>query len=87
LRGINNWDFGFTKRIGFMEGKSFEFKANSFNSFNHPQYVAGSINTVASVSSSTTRNNVIPSNALFNDPTRVFASNARTIHLVLRVNF
>ncbi|HSW51262.1 MAG TPA: hypothetical protein VLH09_13850, partial [Bryobacteraceae bacterium] len=87
LRGINNWDFGFTKRVGLMEGKSVEFKANSFNSFNHPQYIAGSINTVASVSSSTTRNSLIPGNALFNNPTRVFASNARTIHLVLRVNF
>jgi len=87
LRGINNWDLSFTKRVSFLETRAVELKANLFNAFNHPQYIAGSLNTIGAVTSNATRNNVIPQNPIFNDPTQVFASNARTIHLILRINF
>jgi hypothetical protein len=58
-----------------------------WNSMNHPQYTPGSINTVQGTARNTTRNNLIPGNALFNDPTRVFESNARQTLLVLRFTF
>ncbi len=87
LRGINNWDFTVTKRFSLTETKAVEFRAAFYNSFNHPQYVAGSVNNVAAYDSRQTRNHLIPGNALFNDPTRVYGSSPRQIHLVARVTF
>ncbi len=87
LRGINNWDFGLAKKFSITESKAFEIRGNFYNLFNHPQYTPGSIHTVAAVSSNVTRNNLIPGNPLFNDPTRVYASNARNIYIVARLTF
>ena len=58
-----------------------------YNAVNHPQYTPGDINTVRGVDSRDTRNHLIPGNPLFNDPTRVFSSHPRTIHLVARFTF
>jgi hypothetical protein len=58
-----------------------------FNFLNHAQYTPGSINTANSVARNGTRNNLIPGNALFNDPTRVYESNARTVTLAARFVF
>jgi hypothetical protein len=57
------------------------------NALNHPQYVAGSINTVFPFDSAATRNHLLPGNPLFNDPTRVYDSNSRVIFLVGRFIF
>jgi hypothetical protein len=58
-----------------------------FNALNHPQYTPGSINNVLPVPRPVTRNNLIPGNALFNDPTQVYESNARNIVLAARFTF
>ena len=87
LRGINNWDLGVTKRFSITESKAVEFRGTFVNAFNHPQYIPGSLNTVQAVSTNETRNHLIPGNPLFNDPSRVYASNAREIHLALRITF
>ena len=87
LRGINNFDLSLTKKFAVTEGKSFEFRAAFYNAFNHAQYIPGSLSTVAAIDSSETRNNLIPGNELFNDPTRVYSSHPRTIHLVARFVF
>lgn len=87
LRGINNWDVTLAKKFNITETKRFELRGAFFNLFNHPQYIPGSINTVQAISSNSTRSNLIPGNALFNDPTQVFASNARTIQIIGRFVF
>jgi len=87
LRGINNWDLTVTKRFSITESKAVEFRAAFYNTFNHPQYVPGSVNTVAAIDSRQTRNHLIPGNALFNDPTRVYSSSPRQIHLAARLTF
>jgi hypothetical protein len=87
LRGINNFDLALTKRFALTEGKAFEFRASFYNAFNHAQYIPGSLNTVAAKDSRLTRNNLIPGNPLFNDPTQVFSSHPRNIYLVARFTF
>lgn len=54
---------------------------------NHPQYTPGSLSTVRAVDSADTRNHLIPGNAVFNDPTRVYKSNARGITIIARFEF
>ena len=87
LRGINNFDLSLTKRFAITERAAFEIRGAFYNAFNHPQYIPGSLNTVAAISSDVNRNNLIPGNELFNDPTRVYSSNPRNIHLVARFTF
>jgi len=87
LRGINNWDFGLSKKFNVAESKALEFRAHFYNLFNHAQYTPGKINTVEGIDSTQTRNHLIPGNEMFNDPTRVYSSNPRSIHLVMRFTF
>lgn len=87
LDNINNWDVAVTKKFNVTETTSFEFQASFFNLFNHAQYTAGDVSTVRAVDSRATRNHLIPGNALFNDPSRVFSSHPRNIHFVARFRF
>ncbi len=87
LRGINNFDLAATKRFVIGDVKAIELRGAFYNALNHPQYVPGSLNSVQPVPSNATRNNLIPDNPLFNDPTRVYRSHARVVHLVLRFVF
>src|SRR5207247_6590999 len=64
--------------ISITESKKLEFRAVFFNALNHPQFTPGSLSTVQSVARNATRNNLIPGNALFNDSTGVYESNARS---------
>jgi hypothetical protein len=57
------------------------------NAMKHPQHTPGSSNTVVATARNVTRNNLIPGNALFNDPARVFESNPRQTLLALRFTF
>jgi hypothetical protein len=86
-RGINNWDITVAKKFNITETKRFEIRAAAFNLFNHAQYIPGSLNTVASIASNLTRSHLIPGNALFNDPTQVYASNSRTMQVIARFVF
>jgi len=87
LRGINNFDLSAVKIFSITERKKLEFRAIFFNALNHSQFTPGSLNTVQSVARNATRNNLIPGNVLFNDPTRVFESNARFVELAARFMF
>jgi hypothetical protein len=76
-----------TKRFGITERVALELRGAFYNAFNHAQYTPGAISTVQAVSSSTTRNNLIPGNPVFNDPSRVYSSHPRNIHLAGRITF
>ena len=71
------------------ESKAFEFHAEAYNFFNHPQWVPGSIRGVnpTSTSSSTDLNLLTPGNAVFDQPQLIFSSNPRTLQLVLKFLF
>ena len=87
LRGINNFDLSFGKRIPITEHKLVEFRAEMYNAFNHSQFTPGLINNAYLQTRTDTRNYLIPSNADFNNPETAFANNARTIQLALRFQF
>jgi hypothetical protein len=92
LPGINNVDFSVFKNFRFGETKKIQLRADFFNLFNHPQYIPGSINDVAPVSTVSVGNvNTVTAatinNRLFNDPTQVFLSNARVIQMALRFDW
>lgn len=88
LRPINNWDLNLGKQFAITERMKLDFRGLLINAFNHPQYTAGYINDVGFTPvANTVRSNTIPSSPLFNDPTRVFPSNARVIQIVGRLSF
>ena len=88
LNNINNVDITVSKGINFTERYKVEFQAQSFNLLNHPQFVGGYLNDVASIGfTGAERNMLIPTNPSFNRARDVFASNARTMQLALKVSF
>ena len=65
-----------------------DFRAFLLNTFNHPQYTAGYVTDVGFTPvANTVRANAVASSPLFNDPSRVFPSNARIIQLAGRLTF
>jgi Carboxypeptidase regulatory-like domain len=88
-RPINNFDLTAVKRFSLTERYKIEFSANAFNLLNHPQFVPGSLNDVASIgyTGSGVSNYLTPGNTVFNRPDQTFASNARTLQLGLKVKF
>ncbi|MCW5978709.1 MAG: carboxypeptidase regulatory-like domain-containing protein [Bryobacteraceae bacterium] len=87
LRGINSWNLAVIKKIPLAESKALELRAQFYNAFNHPQYVPGYLDNVASRAARQTRNHLIPGNPWFNDPTRVYSSNPRYIQLAARFTY
>lgn len=87
LKGINNFDLSFGKRIALTEHKLVEFRAEMYNAFNHSQFTPGMINNAYLQTRTDTRNYLIPSNVAFNNPETAFGNNARTIQLALRFQF
>ncbi len=87
LPHINNVDMTAVKRINFTEHTSFEFQAQALNVFNHSQYVAGAISTVQPVAFTNITPFVTIPGGLFNQPSQVFANNARTLQLVMKLIF
>jgi len=88
LDPINDVDLTLVKRFNFTERYKVEFQAQAFNLFNHPQYVGGSINQITSIGfTGSERSMLLPANTSFNQPQNVFASNARTMQLVLKLFF
>ena len=88
-RPINNFDVTAVKRISISERFKVEFNANAFNVLNHPQFVPGSLNDIASIgyTSSGVSNYLTPGNSAFNQPQETFAGNARTLQLGLKFVF
>lgn len=88
LRPINNWDLNLSKQFAITERVKLDFRGLLLNAFNHPQYTAGYIADVGFTPvANTVRANTVASSPLFNDPSRVFPSNARLIQLVCRLSF
>jgi Carboxypeptidase regulatory-like domain len=88
LNPINDVDVTLLKRINITERFRVEFQMQAFNIFNHPQYVGGFINDVGSIGfTGSQRNALIPGSGSFNNFSSVFASNARTLQLGLKIYF
>jgi hypothetical protein len=88
LPGINNLDFSIFKNFSLGgEKRRVQLRADFFNAFNHPQYIAGSPNDVAPVVTTTVAQVNTVTSSVFNKPDRVFISNPRTIQLALRFDF
>jgi Carboxypeptidase regulatory-like domain len=88
LAPINDIDITALKRFSITERFRIEFQVQAFNVFNHPQYVGGYINDIAPLGfTGTERTMLEPQNANFNHPSQVFASNARTLQLALKIFF
>jgi hypothetical protein len=90
LPPINNVDLALLKRFNVRESVNFEFGANFSNLFNHPQFIAGLINDVASFGNTTdaARNSYLnPASSGFLNAKANFPSNSRTIGLVAKIHF
>lgn len=88
LNSINDIDMTVSKRLNITERVAVQFQAQSFNLFNHPQFVGGYLNDVGSIGfTGAERNMLIPTNPSFNKPQDVFSSNPRTLQLGLKVSF
>lgn len=89
LPGINNFDLSLAKRFNLGEARSIEFRAESYNAFNHPQFTPG-YPSAANLRSRTDGGStalLLAGNGLFNKPSQAFESNARVVQFVLRVQF
>jgi hypothetical protein len=86
-RHINNLDFTALKRFSFTERMKMEFSAQALNVLNHPQFVPGSLNDVASIGYTGSRTFLQPGSSEFGNPEGVFASNARALQLAVKFIF
>lgn len=85
---INNFDITAAKHLKFGERFKVDFLAQAFNFFNHPQFVTGYINDIASNGvTGPARNDFIPSSSAFNTPRLNFSSSPRTMQLALKFSF
>jgi hypothetical protein len=85
---INNFDITAAKHLKFGERIQLDFLAQAFNLFNHPQFVTGLINDVASLGvTGPSRNNFIASSPIFNSPRDNFSSSPRTMQLAVKLSF
>jgi hypothetical protein len=85
---INNWDVTVAKHIAITERFKVDFIAQSFNVFNHPQWVTGTVNNINSISAvGGAQTLFIPGSPNFNVARDTFASNARTMQLALKFIF
>ena len=88
LKPINDVDVTAIKRINLTERVRVQFGAGAFNLFNHPQYVGGYINDIASIGfTGSQRSMLIPGSGVFNNPSAVFSSNPRSLTLSFKVLF
>jgi hypothetical protein len=85
---INNFDLAAGKHLTFGERYRLDFVASASNLFNHPQFVTGYLNDVASLSvTGPTRSMFIPSNSVFDQPRMNFSSSPRTMTLWVKFSF
>jgi Carboxypeptidase regulatory-like domain len=90
MPGINNFDISIFKNFRFGEGrKRIQIRADFFNAFNHPQFTAGSVNTVDPVATTgqTQYVQITPVTPDFLKADRVFSSNPRVIQAALRFDW
>jgi hypothetical protein len=88
LPAINNLDFSIFKNFAIGEGsKKIQLRADFYNTFNHPQYVPGSVNGVEPISTTGVAQINTVGQADFNVASHVFTSHPRAIQLALRFDF
>lgn len=89
MRHINNFDMTVLKRFTLTESTRIEFSVQALNLFNHPQFVPGYLNDVASIgyTSNGARQMLNPGSATFNNPEIVFSSQPRSLQLALKFIF
>jgi hypothetical protein len=86
--GINNFDMSLAKRFNISESKVFEIRGDASNVFNHAQFTPGLINSVKLTQyNSGDRTYLGPQNSNFQAWNQTFASNARTMQLVVKFVF
>ncbi|HZU27265.1 MAG TPA: TonB-dependent receptor [Bryobacteraceae bacterium] len=84
----NNIDASLYKKINITERFAFQFGAQAFNLFNHPQFTGGYLSDVSPYSTAAVpRNPLIPSNADFGKYDLYFPSNSRGMQLVAKFTF
>jgi len=83
-RPIDDVDLTLLKRFNVTERMHLELAGQAFNLFNHPQFIPGSINDTARVSTASLTSYVTLTNTNFNNPEKFFASNARTIQIMAK---
>jgi hypothetical protein len=84
---INNFDISAAKHFKFAERYQVDFLAQAFNLFNHPQFVTGYINDIASLGNTGSRNFLLPASSTFMNASQNFSSNPRTMQLALKFTF
>jgi len=88
LPPVNNIDASLLKRLNYTERVRFEVGIQAFNLFNHAQYSGSWLDDVSpNPTLTTTRNELIPSNAKFAQWSQFFTSNSRSLQLVARIVF
>ena len=87
IRPIDNLDVSAYKRITFFDHYAFEFGAQAFNVFNHPQYIPGTIDNVNGPGFTTSYAFQTVSSPLFNQPQKEFLNNARAMQLSAKIKF
>ncbi|HEV2402383.1 MAG TPA: carboxypeptidase regulatory-like domain-containing protein [Candidatus Sulfotelmatobacter sp.] len=84
---INNFDISAAKHFTFGERYRVDFMAQAFNLFNHPQFVTGYVNDIASFGNTGSRNYLLPASPTFLNASQNFSSNPRTMQLALKFTF
>jgi hypothetical protein len=89
LPPINNWDINVLKRFSVTERYKLEIASQFLNAFNHPQFVAGSLNQINSISttSGTQKNYLVPGASNFLNPKITFSSSPRVMQLSAKFIF
>lgn len=83
----NNLDVTAMKRISFGERYAFEFGANALNVLNHAQYLPGALSTINQTNTANVYSVNTVTNALFNNPGKVYNNNARSLQLNAKLHF
>jgi len=86
-RHINDLDLTAMKRLSFTEHYRVELSLQALNVLNHPQFVPGYLNDVASISFTGSRAFLNPGSSAWGDIEGVFPSNARSLQLGLKFIF
>jgi hypothetical protein len=87
-RPIDNLTATAGKTISFTERYAFNFQAQVFNVFNHSQFVPGAINGIGGTATAGVAADYLnPNSATFNNPTKQWTANARTMQLSAKFIF
>ena len=87
INPIDNLDATAVKRFSLGERYKIEFQAQAFNVLNHAQYIPGTVDNINSPGYTSTLNFQTVTSAGFNQPSKFFTANARSMQLALKLNF